>query len=185
MATRLSSHFTRQLGTRVAFCFFRWIIVRKIYGLEVRDTGTKKNWLSSTVFLLNFDEWMVDTLRIGKMVLNSKNIELQFSCLKKRKKLVSCLWAIFMQKVFSSFTSSPPWSFQKLILVLLGVLQINFRLWKVLHLLDLYFFPRVAAAGEKEHKKLIHLNSPETMHFINEFCYYQERNTTTHKTRYS
>ena len=90
---------------------------------------------------------------------------------KEKKKLVSCLWAIFMQKVFSSFTSSPPWSFQKLILVLLGVLQINFRLWKVLHLLDLYFFPRVAAAGEKEHKKLIHLNSPETMHFINEFCY--------------
>ena len=69
---------------------------------------------------------------------------------KKKKKLVSCLWAIFMQKVFSSFTSSPPWSFQKLILVLLGVLQINFRLWKVLHLLDLYFFPRVAAAGERK-----------------------------------
>ena len=69
---------------------------------------------------------------------------------KKEKKLVSCLWAIFMQKVFSSFTSSPPWSFQKLILVLLGVLQINFRLWKVLHLLDLYFFPRVAAAGERK-----------------------------------
>ena len=80
----------------------------------------------------------------------AKILNYNFHVWKKEKKLVSCLWAIFMQKVFSSFTSSPPWSFQKLILVLLGVLQINFRLWKVLHLLDLYFFPRVAAAGERK-----------------------------------